>query len=81
MLVQHSVPLLLVFLCLKVRTIKLSNARAASSSAAARLPLPAGENHETEQCHHMLVQHLVPLLLVFLCLQVRTMKLSNAIIC
>jgi hypothetical protein len=82
-LMQHPVPLLLVFLCLQVRSMKLSNARAASRSAAARLPLPEGENHEseTEQCHHMLVQHLV--LLVFFCLKVRTMKvkLSNAIIC
>ncbi len=78
-LVQHPVPLLLVFLCLQVRTMKLSNAiicsyiiqffsssfawrwepwnwalpsyaREASSSPAARLPLPAGEKHETEQC-------------------------------
>jgi hypothetical protein len=106
MLVQHPVPLLLVFLCLQVRSMKLSNARAASSSAAARLPLPEdekheteqcsyivssstaariplpeGEKHETEECHHMLLQHPVPLLLVFLCLRVRTMKLSNAIIC
>ncbi len=47
MLVKHPVPLLLVFLCLKVRTMKLSNAREASSSAAARFPLPEGENHET----------------------------------
>jgi hypothetical protein len=76
MLVQHPVQLLLIFLCLQVRSMKLSNARTASNSAAARLPLPAGENHETEQCHHMLVQQ--PGLLVFLCLQVKSLKLSNA---
>jgi hypothetical protein len=72
MLVQHPVPLLLVFLCLKAITMKLSNARTASSSA--RLSLPEGENHETEQCSCSILS----LLLVFLCLKVRTMKLSNA---
>ncbi len=68
MLVQH--PVLLIFFCPQVRSMKLSNAR---------LPLPEGENHEPEQCHYLLVQH--PVLLVFLfCLQLRTMKLSKAII-